>query len=85
MQDTTTAGQDMAASELEKGRFELQKQRQEAQVEEYKMYGNTDPKNNVFQNVSQTNVSGYSRMEDPQAINRKAAASAGNDYDDLGF
>ena len=85
MQDTTTAGQDMASSELEKGRFELQKQRQEAQVEEYKMYGNTDPKSNVFQNVSQTNVSGYSRMEDPQAINRKAAASAGNDYDDLGF
>ena len=51
----------------------------------YKMYKNIDPKNTVFQNNQVNNMSSMNRMEDPQAVNRRAAASAGNDYDDLGF
>ena len=85
MQDTTTAGQEMAAEQLSKSRWELDKQRQDAKLEEYKMYGNIDPKNTVFQNNQVNNMSSMNRMEDPQAVNRRAAASAGNDYDDLGF
>ena len=85
MQDTTTRGQEMASQQLDKSRFELQKQRQDAQLEEMKMYNTTDPKNTVFQNNQVNNMSSMNRMEDPQAVNRRAAASAGNDYDDLGF
>lgn len=85
MQDTTTGGQEMASQQLDKSRWELQKQRQDAQLEEMKMYNQTDPKNTVFQNNQVNNMSSMNRMEDPQAVNRRAAASAGNDYDDLGF
>tara|TARA_Y100000996_G_scaffold408517_1_gene387702 strand:- start:1133 stop:3391 length:2259 start_codon:yes stop_codon:yes gene_type:complete len=85
-QDTSAGAQDQAFQKIDKANWELQKERNEAQVREYQMYGNTDPKNNVMmQNTNINNMSSMVRTEDPNAVQRANAASYGNDTDDLGF